>query len=237
MAPSVLGFPLLPYGHDDLAMVTVPGTAVRLSLREDVAAIFTHVADWWDEHIEPLVKGTCWGHAPRPVRGSLITLSRHAPGIAIDLNAPQHPLGKRGTLSKGEAAAIRAKCGQLGLRWGGDYRMRADEMHIEGNRPRKDLLAVARELAAEPKRPTPTGWTYGPFLRGIKPGTRVLDLGDCGDDVALLQRYLGVLADRRFGPATDLKVRAYQVMRGLQVDGAIGPRTWAPILDGLGLPR
>jgi len=65
------------------------------------------------------------------VRGSTDTLSNHSSGTAIDLNATQHPLGKVGTFPDEKIPMIRALAKKYGLKWGGDYRNRKDEMHFE----------------------------------------------------------------------------------------------------------
>lgn len=56
--------------------------------------------------------------------------------------------------------------------------------------------------------------------------------GDTGEHVKFLQRWLGVVGAGdpgygTFGPATEAAVRRYQGMRGLVVDGIVGPKTWA----------
>jgi hypothetical protein len=58
-------------------------------------------------------------------------LSNHSSGTAIDLNATKHPLGKAGTFPLEKVAMIQALAKKYGLRWGGDYRGRKDEMHFE----------------------------------------------------------------------------------------------------------
>jgi hypothetical protein len=58
-------------------------------------------------------------------------------------------------------------------------------------------------------------------------GARTLKKGMTGPDVAWVQRWLGLDDDGTFGPATESKVRAYQKMRGIAVDGRVGPKTWA----------
>ena len=65
------------------------------------------------------------------VRGSTDRLSCHSSGTAIDLNATRHPLGKVGTFPAEKVPMIRALAKKYGLKWGGDYKGRADEMHFE----------------------------------------------------------------------------------------------------------
>jgi hypothetical protein len=85
------------------------------------------------ELIEPIDEGKLddWGYAFRMVRGSTDNLSNHSSGTAIDLNATQHPLGKAGTFPAEKVPMIRALAKKYGLKWGGDYRNRKDEMHFE----------------------------------------------------------------------------------------------------------
>lgn len=63
-----------------------------------------------------------------------------------------------------------------------------------------------------------------------KPGTRTIRKGAVGDDVAFLRRWLGLPVGRSFDAALDKKLRAYQKMRGIAVDGICGPGTWSQIL-------
>lgn len=58
-------------------------------------------------------------------------------------------------------------------------------------------------------------------------GARVLRLGcPSGDDVAWLQRAIGVKADGIFGPMTQAAVAAWQRDQGILSDGIVGPGTW-----------
>lgn len=86
---------------------------------------------WWDQNIEPVE--TVYGYNYREIRGyeGTGTISNHGSGTAIDINASKHPLGATGTVTTAQAAMITAKAATLGLRWGGDYRGRKDEMHFE----------------------------------------------------------------------------------------------------------
>jgi peptidoglycan hydrolase-like protein with peptidoglycan-binding domain len=63
-----------------------------------------------------------------------------------------------------------------------------------------------------------------------QPGSRVLKKGMSGPDVAFLRRWLGLPAGTTFDAALDKKLRAYQKMRGIAVDGIAGKATWTNVL-------
>lgn len=115
----------------------IEGTDVSVGVRRGPAGdLLLHAAARWHREVEPLRAPDgvldCWGYAPRTIRGST-TLSNHASGTALDLRARAHPLGRSGTFRADQVAAIRrilADC-RFAIRWGGDYRGRKDEMHIE----------------------------------------------------------------------------------------------------------
>ena len=67
----------------------------------------------------------------RMVRGSTDRLSCHSSGTAIDLNATKHPLGKAGTFPAEKIPMLRALAKKYGLKWGGDFKSRPDDMHFE----------------------------------------------------------------------------------------------------------
>jgi hypothetical protein len=117
-----------------VASYQLPGG--RIAIRAgDVSIVLLWVANQFHQRVEPLVWPGNWGYAERTVRGSSTTLSNHASGTAVDLNAPRHPLGKRGTFNAGQVREIRQildYCEGV-VRWGGDYTSRADEMHFEVN--------------------------------------------------------------------------------------------------------
>jgi hypothetical protein len=83
--------------------------------------------------VEPIDGGTLddWGYCFRNVRGTTDKLSNHASGTAIDLNATKHPLGHAGTFTVMQTVLIQALCKKYGIKWGGDYKGRKDEMHFE----------------------------------------------------------------------------------------------------------
>ena len=110
-------------------------TGVKVRCAKAVAPLIVAFCKDFHELIEPIDGGQLddWGYAFRMVRGSTETLSNHASGTAIDLNATKHPLGKIGTFPAEKVPMIRALAKKYGLAWGGDYRNRKDEMHFEIN--------------------------------------------------------------------------------------------------------
>lgn len=131
------GWPAGTSSEIPLVGITVPGTKTKMPVRAgDVATVLQWVATRWHNEIEPLVESGNWGYAYRDIRGAT-TLSNHASGTAIDLNAPAHPLGTEplATLSKEQVATakrIEADTGGV-VRWGGSYTGRKDAMHWEIN--------------------------------------------------------------------------------------------------------
>jgi hypothetical protein len=111
----------------------VKGTSRKLKCAESVGPLLAAFAAEFHTLIEPIDEGTFddWGYAFRMVRGSTDRLSCHSSGTAIDLNATKHPLGKVGTFPAEKVPMIRALAKKYGLKWGGDYKGRADEMHFE----------------------------------------------------------------------------------------------------------
>lgn len=117
----------------------VPGTTRRLTVRNGPAGdLLLALAGEFDRTVEnidaPQEVMDDWGYAERPIRGGT-TLSNHASGTAIDLNATQHPLGTNpaDNFTPAQIAAIRRALirAQGCVRWGGDYTGRKDPMHFE----------------------------------------------------------------------------------------------------------
>jgi hypothetical protein len=111
----------------------VKGTDRKLRCAESVGPLLAAFAAEFHELIEPIDNGALddWGYAFRMVRGTTDKLSNHSSGTAIDLNATRHALGKVGTFPAEKVPMIRALAKKYGLKWGGDYVNRKDEMHFE----------------------------------------------------------------------------------------------------------
>lgn len=124
----------------------------------DVWSVFDYLCRRFDAEVERIDQASSWGYAYRPVRGQASGYSNHSSATAIDLNAPRHPLGRRGTFSLRQATAIRRILADLDgvVRWGGNYSGRPDEMHFEIN---ADAAAVRRAAQKVSKPVT----SYRPF--------------------------------------------------------------------------
>ena len=136
-------------GEIGIRSYRVPGSHVTLPVRAEIAPLLVGFARDFHAHVQPLHAGWCWGYAFRPVRGGT-TPSFHSAGLAIDLNAPTHPLGRRGTFKPERQRIIRQLASRYGLRWGGDYRFRADEMHFEVILNRRGALDLAATIQHRP---------------------------------------------------------------------------------------
>lgn len=106
---------------------------INLKVAEAAAPLLLNFARDFHKLVEKIDRGALddWGYCYRPIRGTTDRLSNHSSGTAIDLNATKHPLGKSGTFTPAQAHQIRLLCQKYGLRWGGDYSGRKDEMHVE----------------------------------------------------------------------------------------------------------
>lgn len=69
--------------------------------------------------------------------------------------------------------------------------------------------------------PTPAPAPAGPKYPG-----QPLRLGSKGEAVKHVQRVVGATQDGDYGAATERRVKAWQKLRGMFVDGVVGPVTW-----------
>jgi hypothetical protein len=122
---------------DEIKIKSYPvrGTDRKLRCAESVGPLLAAFAAEFHELIEPIDEGVFddWGYAYRMVRGDPTKLSCHSSGTAIDLNATKHPLGKAGTFPAEKIPMLQALAKKYGLKWGGDFKSRKDDMHFEVN--------------------------------------------------------------------------------------------------------
>lgn len=128
------GWPASP-NAGEIDIISVPiqlkGGIKTIQVTRAAAPALSEIIRWWDQNIEPVT--SLGGYNYRPIRGYKSTISNHGSGTAVDINATKHPLGAVGTVPADKIQLIRDKASALGLRWGGDYRNRKDEMHFEIN--------------------------------------------------------------------------------------------------------
>lgn len=224
-----------------IASYSIPGGKVALR-KGDVATVLVYFAKRFHSEVEPLKWPGCWGYAERKIRGGS-SLSNHASGTALDLNAPAHWLGASGTFSASQVRAIDGilrDCDGV-LRHGKDYRGRKDEMHVEINKGTSAVKSLANKIKAG-KKPGPSGGatsggssgggsSYGSASAKHEVGSRIMRKYCGGTDVQWLQRRLTKVGhkisdiDSLFGPAVEKAVKAFQKAAGIAVDGDVGPDT------------
>lgn len=217
-----------------IVSISVPGG--KLAVRKgDVAVIMQYVAEQFHSTVEPLKWPGNWGYAERKIRGGS-SLSNHASGTAIDLNAPKHYLGAVGTFTSSQVRAIRkilSAC-EGTIRWGGDYRGRKDEMHFEINAGTAKVARVAKKL--RPKLQGPSipggGGSGGSKYTTVTGSTPLVKLYHKGEPVKRIQKAVGITVDGYFGPNTKNAVQVFQRKHGLSADGIVGPKTWGAINGG-----
>lgn len=128
----------------------IPGTTIKVRCSKKVAPLLINFCAEFNAEVEKLEGGSLddWGYAYRAIRGQeeAGNLSNHASATAVDLNARKHPLGKRNTFTDEQEVKIRTLAKKYGLRWGGDYKNRADEMHFEINLSPLGVKAKIEEL-------------------------------------------------------------------------------------------
>jgi hypothetical protein len=183
----------------------------------DVETVLVYVASQFHKTVEALHDGWCWGYFYKKIEGGG-SLSNHASGTAIDLNAPNHPIKKSGTFNVAQRAGIRKilqTCEGV-VRWGGDYTGRKDEMHFEivGN------AASVKRVASK--------------IRGTQAGPATAQLsvdGELGEKtIRRWQQIMKTPVDGKISASNSDLVRAVQQRLKDTVDRSI-------VVDGEGLAQ
>jgi|GEM_PF-1218101 len=100
-----------------------------------------------------------------------------------------------------------------------------------------DAQVVANELLAGYLSPSsPSAGVSGTPGQGAPshpyPG-HWIQRGDTGEEVKWIQEKLDITVDGKFGPQTEAAVENFQIIKGVQSDGIVGPITWG-LLFGTG---
>lgn len=205
MANSQNGWPIVPRSAvDELPLirnVRVPNGM----LKGDVAIIFRWLAVQYDKRVEPIKSGQCWGWFVKVIEGSK-TPSNHGSATAVDINAPDNPMGS-GTTKRSMTSTQIATCHAIEresdgtLRWGGDF-SRNDPMHWEIDASRAACRAFVARITGT--QITPRKVTYMK-LEVQMPVLREGDRDDRLDGYNLItrvQRIVGADDDGIWGPGT-----------------------------------
>jgi peptidoglycan hydrolase-like protein with peptidoglycan-binding domain len=204
----------------------------------DVSLVLGYVATRIHATVEKLVPGWCWGYEYRKNLNDPSTLSTHASATSIDVNAPNHPNGAKGTFTSAQVDQIRRILAQAGgvVAWGHDWQGTTDEMHFEIRGSAREVSHAAAGLpsALQPPVkihpfPLPLGYYFGP-LSG--PNESISGMAaDRSDakyrpDIARIQAVVDVRRDGLYGPLTIRAVTGWQAAHHLEADGLTGVRTW-----------
>lgn len=109
--------------------MTFRAGGISLTAHEDAAPLFAaFVTDIVGRGYRVDKVADDWGYNCRTIRGSQ-TMSYHAWGLAIDLNATQNPMGTQ--LITDMPSWIDEVAAEYGLFWGGNFNRRKDAMHFE----------------------------------------------------------------------------------------------------------
>ena len=140
---------------------TIPGTGVRVTVADGPAGdVLIHVLGQVNSRVEDISMNSergeadDWGYAERNVRGAE-SISNHASGTAVDMNATRHALGAQNTFTPAQTQEIHRILGEVDnvVRWGGDYTGRRDEMHFEIIGSQEEVARVAERLRQENMAP------------------------------------------------------------------------------------
>lgn len=233
MTNSYNGWPGIESATDPRLTVVEPIPGRKFRVRAgDVATIFNWLIKRFHEEVEPIDTGVLddWSYAYRKVReGS--SLSNHASGTAVDLNATKHPFQTRATsnFTTGQIAAIRAILdeakvnGQEVLRWLDGH----DPMHFEINYiSRGGTVANVAALAARIQAPTVPAVPTVPLSQTFEPlAPHPIEWQNPdGALVRITQEIVGAKADGIRGPKTREATRAHQKRLGIpNPDSLFGP--------------
>ena len=131
----------------------VVGVKLRIADNQNLADVFTYLVQQFHKRVDDVTKphpADDWGFAFRPNVNDPNSLSNHASGTAIDLDATEHPNGvaTSRTFTPGQIAEVHEILEELEgtIRWGGDYTNTPDAMHFEVLRGPGSLRKVAKKI-------------------------------------------------------------------------------------------
>jgi len=146
--------------------------------------------------------------------GTMPPHKSHKLGVDIDVR-PMRKDGKNQSISIGDAEYDRALTTELIELWW----QKAPIQAVFFNDP--------TVIAARLSQLVPGHGNH--FHVRLRMKGQTIKIRDRGSDVAELQTKLGITADGRFGPGTELAVEEFQEAHGLTPDGVVGRDTWTAL--------
>lgn len=191
----------------------VKGCRLRIVDNNNVADIFTYLVQEFHSRVDDVTKphpADDWGFNYRPNRNNPNSLSCHASGTAIDLDATEHPnaVATSRTFTPRQIAEVHEILRELEgvVRWGGDYTRTADAMHFEIIAKPGGLQKVGRKIRQNNignRRPKPKKKSVDTIAKEVIAGkwgngpTRVKKLTKAGYNYAKVQARVRYLLKRR----------------------------------------
>lgn len=145
------GWTLLPNTEENKAklVVVIEGPNNVRVLKGSVAKAFQWLFRQYERRVERIIPEWCWGYNYRKIADS-DKWSEHAYALAVDLNAPDNPMGN-GTTPTSMTRSQIEQCHEIEreshgvFRWGGDF-SRNDPMHWEINASPEKVAAFVEEI-------------------------------------------------------------------------------------------
>lgn len=158
----------------------VKGFRVRVVDNPNVVAVFTYLVQQYHARVDDVTEPhpmDDWGFYYKPNANSPWKLSRHSGGIAIDVDATEHPnnVSVAKTFTSAQVSEIHKILDELDdvVRWGGDYTHTIDGMHFEINVRPGDLHEIGGKIRRGeigPKKPAKGNKTVAQVAKEVVAG-------------------------------------------------------------------
>lgn len=210
-------------------LVTLQFDNVKLTVAKQAVIAVDVLFDCFRRHCYSARSGVTGAYNCRKITGGS-QLSKHAYGIAIDVNWDTNPYSRKFITDMpkamtDEVQSITTIDGVRVWRWGGDWDNNPGTPHRFYDTMHFEIIASPQELSRGIHRTIHElkGPGYWPILRR----------GARGQAVVVAQSVLGATADGIFGRNTEAAVRDFQAKFRLEQTGVIGLGEWTLLLNEL----
>lgn len=136
-----------PHCQTNNIRTLVRADGLRIPLRIEILPLVAWLMDETERLGYDIKPGETWGFSCRAIRGFPDVPSNHSWGLAVDVNAPENPMGN--PLRTDIPVAVRELWKAHMFRWGGDYKGRKDSMHFEFMGTPADAARIIRDIMAK----------------------------------------------------------------------------------------